>query len=67
MAVTMPGQWRHSSMIGISCMAVESARSVRSSDRLGGSPDSSRSIIFSKRDLAIASIPKAENILRKMS
>ena len=67
--VTMPGQWWHSSMIGIRVMAAappSPARSARSSaDSLV--PDALRSSCFLNRSRAIWSMPKVAYSLRMMS
>ena len=67
--VTMPGQCRHSSMIGIRVMAAappSPARSARSS-AVSLVPDTLRSSCFLKRSRAIWSMPNVAYILRMMS
>jgi hypothetical protein len=71
MAVTMPGHQRHSSMMGMSCMAALSASPMRRSLRVSAgapsfaAPSCSRRRL--KRAFAASSSPKVRIILRRMS
>ena len=76
MAVTMPGQYRQSSMIGIMVIAAPSPRGPRppsegclflSSRGAPLAPDFSRAMSFSKRERAISSMPNVAKSFRKMS
>jgi hypothetical protein len=64
-AVTMPGQWRHNSMIGI----IDTAASLVRPDvsAAGGSDVRSRSMRRLNCSRAMASIPNVANSLRRMS
>ena len=69
-AVTMPGQWRQSSMIGIRVAAAWSARAEGSAAPppffSRGRPFFSASICLRKRARASSSMPKAAYILRRI-
>ncbi len=68
-AVTIPGQWWHSSMIGIRVIAADPPSPVRSARSAFGAPVPAalRSSWTLKRSRAIWSIPKVAYILRMMS
>ena len=68
MAVTMPGQTRHSSMIGIMVKATELvSRPAPSAGASGSTPDRSRSMRRLKDSRAMESMPKVENNFRSRS
>ena len=73
MAVTMPGEYRQISMIGIIVMAMAFVSPVAGLSPLGAGSSSPAAIRFSRsmRDVndarAMASMPKVANSLRRMS
>jgi hypothetical protein len=64
-AVTIPGQYRQSSMIGIIVMPAELLPPLRSVG--AASPPASFSIWRLKRSRAMTSIPKVDHSLRRIS
>ncbi len=73
MAVTMPGQYRQSSMMGIIVMAMALGSPPPRRSPLAGASSSPAAIRFSRsicalnRSRAMASMPKVANSLRRMS